>query len=463
MASNKFNFKLDSFSGGFCPAFWKSTYPSWGNKNHAGKMKNCDITTPTYMTQGKGLSSLTGVSTLFRGILDRAISADTTYGIGGTKLYKLSSTAVASTGGFPHTITGATGESVEYYKGKVYYSYNTSTKGDVGQLTLANTFDDDYMSTVPTNHIALQKGVPHKLLVGGNDRLYIANKNYLSSFDGTILTEQDLDLPDDAVIYDMVWTMNRIFIASNNPDLTGANEAIGSIYVWDGNTTSWEQELKVEGKISSLFVKGGIPFVFYRDTYGISKLAYIDGTQIRDVAVWSGSAPKYYQVTQDQGYIMWLVDDDIYIWGASDVKLDVGLSQYTVAKYATGGGLASPFGTPMVASTDNTNYDLSKLSAYATDGYWKSLFFSIGKSFIDKIRIINETLEGTAPDKAKYDFKLDIDRAGKTITKSITTGTVQNIPIGENVSDGFRVEFSGGVATNNYKVNNLEIEGHRIQ
>ena len=139
--------------GGFSPAWYKETYPSYGNKNHAGAMVNIDMTNPGYIQQGPGLANLTNgtqagvVTTLIKGILDKAVASDTTYAIGGALLHKISSTTVASGGSpsWPRTIdkaavTGEDGEDVTEYKGNLYYSYNHSgSAGDIGKYDLAST------------------------------------------------------------------------------------------------------------------------------------------------------------------------------------------------------------------------------------------------------------------------------------------------------------------------------------
>jgi len=183
------NLEITNFLGGYAPGYWLSDYPSFGNKNQAGKMKDVSLINPTVLTQGPGLANLTNgdqdgqVSTLLRGLLDMAVVDDETYGVGGNKLYKVTSTAVTAVRTIDKgTVTDEDGEDVAYYQGKIYYTYNHSgTKGDIGQLTLPSTYDDDWGSTVPTTAVELQGGVPHPLLVAGNDFMYVGNKNYVTS------------------------------------------------------------------------------------------------------------------------------------------------------------------------------------------------------------------------------------------------------------------------------------------
>ena len=55
----KWQIEITAPFGGFAPAFWETTYPSYGNKNMAGDMQNVDLTNPSFITQGPGLATLT--------------------------------------------------------------------------------------------------------------------------------------------------------------------------------------------------------------------------------------------------------------------------------------------------------------------------------------------------------------------------------------------------------------------
>ena len=464
---------------GLCPAFWTNDYPSYGNKNQAGKMRDMDLTSPSFMTQGPGLADLTNgtqataVTTLLKGILDYSQASDVAFGIGGTELYKLSSTTVTNDATFPRTVTNMTdGQDVAYYRGKIYYSYNKASGGDVGELSLPSTFDDDWLSDVPTGKFALQGSVPHPLLAAGNDFLYIGNKNYLSSWDALteIATEKDLELPSDAVIQDMAWSQNRLWVATNRPDISGANKNVASIYVWDGNAPSWDDELVVMGRIGSLFVKNGIVFVFYEDitSTGGYKLGYVSGTSITDVAQFTGSLPLFYQVTEYKNFILWVSSDKIWAWGSADVTSPVMLFQIADAGHATVGGLACPFGTPIVASNYTTSYRLAKFSGYTTTAYWYSLLFDVSldtkKSLIDKIKFSFEKLTTNA--RVDYVIK---DNKGT----SLSTGTISHTVDGAVTSklafpkceaENFRVElnWAEGNAVNPVQIKSIQVYGHSI-
>jgi len=485
----KWILEIPNFLGGYTPAYWKSSYPAYGNKNMAGDMKNVDLTYPDFITQGPGLATLTDgdengkVTTLIKGILDGGAPVEDityTYAIGGNKLYTLSDSSVTNS----HTIdkagvTGESGEDVVYYNGALYYSYNYSGGADIGKFD-GSTYDDDFMSTVPTGGTTLQSGVPHPLLAAGDDMLYIGNKNYVSSYyasDNTF-TEKDLDLPTDFTIVDLKWANNRIYIAANefwcsDDEFEFAPEGRGgSIFIWDGVSPSWEYEIKTT-KITALFVKNGIVFVFRRDPDSTAryKLGYISGTQIVDVATFADRGPNYYQVTEYNNFIIWVSPESgkIYAWGAVDKNLPTLLFQLADGGYSKVGGLASPFGTPIVASTDDTHYRLAKFSGYDTSCYWKSLLFDVTgdgrKSMIDKIVFNFEKLATGA--RVDWTLRNNSGVALKTGTISYSgDGAVtQKISYPKIETENFRIEldWSNGSTTNPLSIRSIKIYGHTIQ
>jgi len=470
----KWSIETLNFLGGFAPGWWLSTYPSYGNRNQASDMQNVDLTNPTYITQGPGLATLTNgdqtgvVTTLIRGILDRAQASDVSFAVGGTKLYKISSTTVTSDANFPHTITGATnGEDVAYFQGKIYYTWDT----DVGQLTLPSTFDDDWGSTIPTGAAALQSGVPHPMEVGGNDFLYIGNKNYVTSYDGTTFTEKDLDMPDNAVVQDLKWNLNRLWIAVNQPDLTGSNNVIGSIYIWDGNSPSWEDEIRISGRIGGLFVKNGILYVFYQDlsdSSGGYKLGYVSGASISELAHFKNGLPAYYQVAEYKNFIIWIGGGLVYAFGAIEKNLPGMIFQLADGGYSTVGGLACPFGTPLIASNQTTSYKLAKFSGYDTACFWHSLLFDVTekdrKSLIEKIKFNFELLATGA--RVNWTLKNNKGISLKTGTISFTSDgaitTKDFYPKAEAENFRLELDWSNGSIVNAVPIKNIRIWGETL-
>lgn len=471
--------------GGYAPGWFYDSYPTYGNANQAGDMTNCDLTNPASLTQGPGLASLTAgtqagaVTTLIKGILRIPTSADLGFAIGGNLLYEITSTAVtvkAADPVLPHIIdhgdgTAELGEDVCYFQGGLYYSFNYTTGADVGLYDLTRDadadFNDDWLSTIPTGKFHIGAGVPHQMLAAGNDMMYIANGRYVSSWDGTTAVEQDLDLPTGAVISSLVWSDNRLFIAANYPNLTGTNKNNGSIFIWDGNSDSWETEINTKGRIGALYVKGGVVFVFYQDlSYdGGYKLGYVNGTFITDLCHFKGALPLYYQVSDYKDFIIWIGSDVIYAWGGGGKDIPVRSFQLADVGYATSGGLANPFGTPLVASNATTNYKLAKFSGYDVNSAWKSLCFQTGKAIISKMIVYFDTI--TTGGRVDFTITYDRGRGTNTTGLNITSTTLnrQSFMIGQKIDSDFRLDISwaSGSASNPVKINRIEFYGYQSE
>lgn len=471
---------IDNFLGGFAPAWYKETYPAYGNKNQAGAMTNIDLTNPGFMTQGPGLADLTNgtqagvVTTLIKGATDLAVSSGVAFAIGGAKLYKFSSTTVTSDGTWPHTIdkaavTGEDGEDVAYYKGALYFSYNHSgSAGDIGKYDLSATFDDDWGSTIPTGAAALQSA-PHPFEVGGNDVLYFGNGVYVGHYDGTTFEDQGLDLPTNSVVQDIKWINDRLWILANRPDTSGTNKNSSSLYVWDGTTTSWELEIKLMGTGGALHHKNGVLLVFYQDlsSTGGYKLGYVSGNGVVDIVNFTGGLPEYYQITDYLDLLLWNANGLLWAFGSGDKDLPARLFQLADGGYTNVGCVVTPFGTPVVASWDaGTNYRLAQFSGYDVNSAWKSLMFDItgpGRtSKINTVRINFETLAANA----RVDWKL-LNNQGVTIYSDIISHTKLGAVttawynLAGKPSENFRIEFdsANGNATNPVKIKNVRLYG----
>ena len=136
---NLWSITIDSFEAGFAPLAFTDSLTEIGSSKHARTMQNVDILDGK-IPQGAGLETLTNgdqggvVNEQINFIMDKAVASDVSYAIGDTKLFKISSTTVASGGtpSFPVTITNCTeGESIQVLKGNLYAFYNKSSEGDI--------------------------------------------------------------------------------------------------------------------------------------------------------------------------------------------------------------------------------------------------------------------------------------------------------------------------------------------
>jgi hypothetical protein len=478
---NKWVIEFSRFYQGLSPAHFENTKSEFGNAGHANAMTDCNVLDPTFVTQGPGLAALTAgtqagaITELTTFILDKAVAADATYGIGATKLQKISATAVTNAGIWPHAITNCTdGESIVHAKGVLYYFFNKAAAGEVGKYDLATTFDDDWGSTVPTGKAALQLA-PHPsaykedLIVFGNGR-YVG----VYTISTNTIAPTKLDFGTDAVVADVWFHQNYWWIAVNNPDLTGSNKSVGQIYIWDGAALDslLEDETAVgPQRIGFGYVVNGITYIAYQDlsSSGGYKIGYLSGSQIKPLGNFTGALPNFAQKTLYKDTVIFVSSDKIWSLGAINDNLPVQMSQIADGGYATVGALAAPFGTPMVGSTDGaTNFQLAKFSGYALTSTWTSLITDVAHdgnvSEADELIVFTKTLLTGASAAITVKYNQEVSNSGAK-----TVSTIANrrhaFALGSGAIEDLRVYISwaGGSATNDCGIRKIIIKGHTIQ
>lgn len=473
---------IDRF-GGFSPAWFDNTWTAFGNKSQASAMVNANIIDPNVLTQGPGAVDLTGGSqagelgsVLITSILKQVTASSVTYACGADKLFYITPTAV-SNGNFPKTISAGTANvstDLTYYQSKVYVFWNdTGVDGDIGLLTNATTWDDNWGSTVPTGKAQLEDA-PHYGMVGGDDKMYYTNGRYIGNYDGTTLDTEALDFWTDSQVVSLTWNGNRIWAAVNRPNVSGSNLNQSGIYKWNGVSSSWEGDpIDVPGRIGALYTKNGVVFVWWADSVstGAFWLGYVSGTQLVPLRRFTGSLPNQAQVGEYKGFIMWVSSSLVYLWGARDVNIPVELFQYMAGKYATIGAIAAPFGELLISSYTGANYSLAKESGYTVTSSRKSVVFGVsGASFRSQIDLIKIEFE-TLATGAKLDTTLTYNKgaSSKSLTQiaySATDASTRKKILNKgpaNVSD-FRLDFSwaNGSATNAFKIRSVFVKGHYV-
>jgi len=484
MAENTWNLVITPPMKGFAPGYYSDTYTAYGDKNQAGDMVDADITNPSKLTQGLGVAALTNgtqtgaVTTLIKQILSIPTTTDVTWGIGGSKLYKITPTTITSDATYPHLIdkgavTSEDGESVIAKGDYLYYFYNHSgSQGDFGRLTMStNTFDDDYGSTVPTGAGVLTNN-SHPSCLGDDGVIYFGNGQYVGRYDvdsSNTLSVDELDFYSGTKVVDVRYYNSRIWIAANFPNTTGSNRSQGVVYVWDGVSNSWDDSPnpKIDGKIGAIYVKNGVVYVWYEDLSHIGgyKLGYVNGNRIQELRAYSGSLPNFGQVGEYKGQIAWLNGAKLYLFGNIDASIPASLSTITTATYATGGAFANPFGTPLMASYATTNFNIVKLSGYSVSTTWKTIMFDVSTSIIDSIVVHYDTISSGA----RCDLTLRYNRGASTLSVGNISYTNDSAQIKKffypkQELDDFRLEFSwaSGSASNPLAIRKIEIIGHKV-
>ena len=409
------------------------------------------------------------VDQLIRFILDKPTASDTTFAIGTTKLFKLSSTTVVSGGtpSWPQTVTDMTeGESVIRLKANLYGFYNKTTGGDILQMPLSTEIiDPDWGST---NDVALEDA-PHPV-AAKEDIMVFGNGRYVGVYveGSATLDVQKLDFGEGAEVADIIFNANVWYIAVNYGE--GRR---GQIYLYDGsamsNILSDEAGLGSQ-KIGFLYVFNGIVYVAYQDnTSGAYAIGWMSGRQLKPLRYFAGSLPDHRQKTLYKNTIIFISSNDIFSCGAPVEQLPVQISTLADAGYATVGGLAAPFGTPMVASTDGTtNYRLAKFSGLSTDSNWKSV--SLDVTDTRRLGRVTCVIVSTKPlsSGARVDLTLEGNQGAVTSSSFSVTGENKTRHVFRSIDlpavEDVRVvlDSTNGHASNACPVRKIELLGNFV-
>lgn len=380
-----FRIIIDGINKGLAPLAHIDTETYIGDVGHASEMKADIISLPGFLTQSPALVDLTNgdqegaVSELIRFILEQPTNAagTLTYAIGATKLFELNATTVIEGGDpvWPQAVTNMTeGESLVRLSNKLYGFFNKAAGGDILQMDLTTKIIDHTWGSVAD--AALEKA-PHPVAVK-EDVMVFGNGQYLGVYiEGlATLNVQQLDFGSGAEVADVLFHSNYWWIAVNYGDRKS------QMFMYDGSALSnilLDETGMGMQKIGFLYVYNGVIYVTYTDTTsGGYTIGYLSGRVIKSLRYFSGSLPTHRQKTLYKNTIIFISSTDVWSFGASVEQLPAQISKLADGGHATVGGLAAPFGTPLVASSDGgDNHRLAKFSGYSTDSEWKSLFIDI--------------------------------------------------------------------------------------
>ena len=477
---NTFSIAIDNFEG-LSPAYYSNDWSAYGNKGSANNLVDVDISDPNVLTQGASTTPLTNgtqegsVTTLITSIMKGVVSTNTTFATGGNKVYKISNTAVASTGGFPVTIdkavvTDETITDIVYYKDYLYAFYNHSgSAGDVAKITPSNGTTDSTWGSV-TGGGAIEYA-PHYSIMAGNDMVGFTNGSYVSTIDGTTFG-YDLDLPTNSQADTITWNGDYFLIGVNRPNVSGSNYNQSAIYFWDGYATSWNvAPVQVSGKIGALFTHNGTTYIWWKDNNSVGgcNFGYLNGSTLTVIKRYDGELPNQNQVCDYFGFISWISDDEVFIWGAGDNETQVKFFKYLTATHSTIGSMASPFGSILISSTGDvgevplTQYYLSKESGISSNSVWDTIVFNLmsanGIAVINNIKILTEEMEEGAVLDTKIIYNQGQEE--KQLTQILgTSDKVHHIVLDTSIPlIDFRLELDWGSATKKVKVRNIYISG----
>ena len=511
MADYDFGITLEGFSDGLSALAHIDNKTFTGSKGQASSMQADIISDPNFIRQSPALSNLTNgdqdgaVDELIRFILDKPVESNLTFALGATKLFRLTSDVVdvgdrlssaspsispsaspssspsvsispsispsvspSTIPTWPQTVTNmADGESLIRLKANLYGFYNRSDgKGDIFKMPLnTESIDATWASDIDT----FLEDAPHPsaakedIMVFGNGRYVGAYIQGLSTLD-----TQKLDFGEGAEVADIIFNANVWYIAVNYGE--GRR---GQIYLYDGsaisNVLSDEAGLGSQ-KIGFLFVQNGIVYVAYQDnSSGAFAIGWMSGRQLKPFKYFAGSLPNHRQKTLYRNTLLFVSDDSIFSCGAPVEQLNIQISKLADAGYATVGGLAAPFGTPMVASGDGDNYRLAKFSGLSTDSNWKSILLDItdGRKLGKVTCVIVSTKTLSA--NARADLTLEGNQGSVTSSAFNISGTDETRHVFKSIDlkacEDVRVviDSKNGDSTNACPIRKIELLGNFVE
>lgn len=476
---NSFSIKLEGFNEGLSPLAHIDSKTFVGSKGQASEMKADIISLPGFLTQSPALANLTNgtqagvVDQLIRHILDKPTAADVTYGIGTTKLFKLSSTAVISGGSpsWPQAVTNMTeGESVIRLKANVYGFFNKASGGDILKMPIATEVIDHTWGSV--TDVALENA-PHPSAVK-EDIMVFGNGRYLGVYvEGSAsLNVKKLDFGEGSEVADVLFHSNTWWIAVN----FGEGKR-GQIYLYDGSAISniLSDEVAVgDQKIGFLYVQNGVVYIAYDDKSASGfAIGWLNGRTIKPLRYFSGTLPTHRQKALYKNTLLFVSSTDIWSVGAPVEQLPVQASKLADAGYATVGALACPFGVPMVASNEVIatvpNFRLAKFSGYSTDSNWKSIMLDVtNEKDLGKINTIIVTTKALVG-SAKAEITLEGDQGVTTSNTLEVTGVGKTRHVFNTImlkpSEDVRVHvsFTNGDATNYCPIRKINLLGSFVE
>lgn len=387
---------------------------------------------PGYLLPGFSYETATNSNVVDGTIRNAIVHNDKAYLVGGTKIheYDIATNAITNAGVFPHTIdhshTNEIGDDIVayYVSGTKYafYSFNDATDGDVGRYDFATTFDDDWMSTVPTSGAVLNKSYPHPMIVGDDNILYIGNGANLASYNGTtnVFNTAAVDLPTGYVITSYSKTQNFLVIyAYRQTDSSSLFRTECAAFFWDYLSDTFTYVYPLAGNyVDGGFNNNSIPGCFVSgysfDSRKINKMLLFNGSYFKREVVFEDSIPIKGGVEAFDDVIMWNAGGQIYQYGSQHPGFDRTLNK-PMAGSGTLSGMFKMFKNATFHSSSGNSIDEFESGyniATAITNLAKPRFPKNQKGRVELVKVYwlsQDQMTGT-----NFDLSLNVDKNSTT-------------------------------------------------
>lgn len=474
MATPDFKVKFSGFQTGLAPMSHLDKYTFLGDEGQAVEMTDVDvISQPGVLKQGPGLSQLTNTSVVdekIQFIMDKSIRNGESYAIGPSELFKLTPGTVVDDTDFPRTITDSVeGESVINMNGNLFYFYNKSSEGDIGTYNSFSTFNDTWGSStdLPLQDAPHPSAVKEDILAFGNGR-YVGT--YIEGLG--MLDTKKLDFGSETQVADIIYHAGYWYIAVNSGDADSYRTNC-EIFMWDGSGMSDvladEAGVGVQ-KIGFLYPHNGVVYVAYEDISSDGHIiGYLSGRKLKPLRYFDGQLPNHKEKSLYKNTILFANSPDIYSAGASVSQVENQISSIASGRYNNIGGIAAPFGTPLVASSDgSSNHSLDKFNNLSTDTTWTSVSSNVmngsQKAQIDSLIVRTKPLGANA----RCDIRLVGNQGQKTSNWKEISGEdkirhVKDMGNLNEVNDiQLEVKWENGDTSSNCPIRDILALGHYV-
>lgn len=483
---------------GYADNWFKDKFGTYGYANQSNYMKNVDLTDYNSITQGYGIKTATNgdASAEFYELRPQgddyliAVSQeDTTTGkinvlksdLSATDKLEIKSSNTISnysnTNNYP--VSCARYNSTDYL-----YFYNTATGGDIGLATgikTAPVYDDDWGSTVPTGHKALQNA-PHPVTQIDGEVVF-GNGQYLGVYNASGLDPERYDFSDvegiqNANVVDMAINGEYMYVGVNHGDTAYGINTIGEINIInkdllpdDNSNYIILAKIPVYDTIGAMITINGVVYVIHGDqaskTYS---LGYISGTVVTNFKTFTGDLPKFYQVDYIHGQLTFTNGSEIYslIFGKGKyIYSNAILYSQVSAKYNIVDAVCNINGLTVITSHNDTgDYDVSYINGRTKDCVYRTVTQNVSDgltiSTINNIGIETNPL----PAGARCDVYVLINQSETRILAMTLTGQGvsrhtphKNLEIHNVESFCLEFDWSEGSASDLVKIRKINING----
>ncbi len=208
-----------------------------------------------------------------------------------------------------------TGEDILNYRTStdeyVIYSFNDDTDADVGRRTKSTGgYVDNWLSTVPTqvHGSTLTKGVPHKMAMGPDGKIYITNGQYLAQFDITTNTidYQAMNYGAGFVATGFDIFENKIAAVAYQATtyITSYARSESRCFFWDGVGTFYQSVFDLEDNyVSGIRATSQGLFAFTSGRNNTTKVKRFNGTGFTTIfeSAQIGNPPRQGSIDTFQG------------------------------------------------------------------------------------------------------------------------------------------------------------------